>query len=68
MLMQIIKQRKKQIRGNIVIRKTPKRTVYRQGSQYTEEKGKRIKVNVRVERKRTFHETIGKEETSKSKI
>ena len=29
MLMQIIKQRKKQIRGNIVIRKTPKRTVYR---------------------------------------
>ena len=55
MSMQIIKQRKKQIRGNIVIRKTPKRTVYRQGSQYTEEKSKRIQVNVRVERKRTLY-------------
>ena len=29
MLIKTLKQRKKQIRGNIVIRKTPKRTVYR---------------------------------------
>ena len=55
MSMQTLKLRKKQIRGNIVIRKTPKRTVYRQGSQYTEEKSKRIQVNVRVERKRTLY-------------
>ena len=29
MLIKTIKQRKKQIRGHIVIRKSPKRTVYR---------------------------------------
>ena len=29
MLIKTLRQRKKQIRGNIVIRKSPKRTVYR---------------------------------------
>ena len=39
MLMQIIKQRKKQIRGNIVIRKTPQGSVYRKGYKCLKEKG-----------------------------
>ena len=66
MSMQTLKLRKKQIRGNIVIRKTPKRTVYRQGSQYTEEKGQRIKVNVRAKRKRTLYQTISQKKTGES--
>ena len=51
-------QRKKQIRGYVDISKSSQRATNRKSNRCPEEKSKRIKVDVRVETKRTLPETI----------